>query len=211
MEFFEFDKTAHTELLEEYFKHPNTPINNSTHKAFKTHLYDGTSGLLGLLVDNNEIVAVSSAVVVTEHGIKSCKYPHRLHVRTDYSHVSSKFIDEFWDPLLFRWLEQLDITRVYCTFNEDNDPAFIWAALRHSRRTKKPMLVNDFGKRILLDQEWKIHSCPIIEMNTWQHLIYSSPDSEWFYHWREEKRMSSSIVNELDTRFERLDSGGWRI
>ena len=209
MNFFEYN-SGYINLLENYFNHPLTPKNNSSHKEFKTHLYNGDDGILGILIDNNEIVAVSSAVMVYENKIKSCKYPHRLHVRSDYSHISNKFIDCYWDPLLFQWLEKKKVEKVYCTFNENNFFAFFWAAIRHSRRIKNIKYINDFGKKIL-NQQWFIYPKIIKEMYTWQYLIYSSPENLWFYPDREEKYMPNEIADKLNSRFNFISGFGWKI
>lgn len=197
-------------LLEEYFRHPLTPFNNSSHETFKTHLYDGVNGILGMLVDNSNIVAVSSALIINENNIKSCKYPHRLHVRSDYSYISNKFIDQHWDPFLFQWLEKNKIENVYCTFNEDNVHAFFWAAIRHSRRFKNTKYINDFGKSIL-NQNWYVYPKIIREKNTWQYLIYSTPNNKWFYNHRREKSMPIDIKDNLDKKFVFVSEFGWQI
>lgn len=197
-------------LLEKYFSNPNTPINNSSHKAFKTHLYDGDNGILGMLIDNDEIVAVSSALIIQEHGVLSCKYPHRLHIRQDYSYMSSRFMDCYWEKLLFDWLEQRNIENVYCTFNMDNPKAFMWAAKRHSRRIKNNTDINMFGKTIL-SRNWYIHKHAIIEMNTPQYLIYSSVNNDWFYSWRTNIDISSDMNEKLNTSFAHDLKRGWVI
>lgn len=209
MIFVEYNNT-YLEILEKYFKHSKTPANNSNHKIFKTHLYDRENGILGLLIDKDEIVAVSSAVKVVENNTVSCKYPHRLHVRSDYSWVTNKFVDQFWDPLLFDWLETKNIRNVYCTFNEGNHLAFFWAAIRHSRRLSHTTYINSFGKEVL-NQEWYVYPFIINEMNTWQYLIYSSPDRNWFYPHREEKEMPEELISKLNSRFDFVSGFGWRI
>jgi hypothetical protein len=197
-------------LLEKYFNNPNTPLNNNSHKAFKTHLYNGDTGILGMLIDNEEIVAVSSAVVVIENGILSCKYPHRLHVRSDYSYMTSKFIDQHWDPMLFDWLYEKNIKNVYCTFNIDNPKAFLWACKRHSRRIKNNSNINKFGKTIL-NKKWYVYNAIVDEMYTPQYLLYSSPTDDWFFPWRTEHKISDEVKHILDQTFEYTTSRGWII
>jgi hypothetical protein len=202
--------TTYIDLLEKYFKHPLTPVNNASHKIFKTHLFNGIDGILGMLIDNNEIVAVSSAIIVTENSIKSCKYPHRLHVRSDYTWYSNKFVDKHWDILLFNWLKEKNINNVYCTFNETNHSAFLWAALRHARRRNHNTHINDFGKTIL-NQNWYVYPKIVTEMNTWQYLIYSSLNDKWFYNHKDEKDMSDELIKNLDSRFNFVSGSGWKI
>ncbi len=196
-------------LLEKYFNNPNTPTNNSSHKLFKTHLYNGDTGILGMLISNEEIVAVSSAVIVTENGITSCKYPHRLHVRNDYSYMSSTFIDQYWDPMLFDWLYTKNITNVYCTFNIDNQKAFMWACKRHARRIKNNSNMNVFGKS--LNKKWYVYRSIIDEMYTPQFLLYSSPTNDWFFPWRKESQIPTEVSDNLSKIFEYDPLRGWII
>ena len=201
---------SYKELLERYFNHPSTPINNASHKLFKTHLYNDVNGILGLLIDNEEIVATVSAIIINDRGIRSCKYPHRLHVRREYSHVSSYFIDYHWDTMLFNWLQEKNITNLYCTFNIDNPKAFLWAAKRHSRRITHIDHLNDFGKQ-LLTKPWYAYPKVINEMNTPQYLLYTSITGEWFYPWRTETRMLHNMNETLNNTFEYCLDHGWII
>ena len=197
-------------LLESYFNKPDTPVNNNSHKAFKTHLYNGDTGILGILIDNDEIVAVSGAIIINDRGVQSCKYPHRLHVSREYSNISSRFIDYQWDTMLFSWLQEKDICNVYCTFNLDNPKAFLWAAKRHSRRIAHIDHLNEFGKQ-LLTRPWYAHPTAIDEMNTPQYLLYTSPTGEWFYPWRDETIMPVNMIDTLNNTFEYYLNRGWLI
>lgn len=209
MKFVKFT-SEHLGLLEAYFNNPDTPINNNSHKSFKTHLYNDEDGILGILIDRNEIVAVSSAIVINDNGIKSCKYPHRLHIRRGYSSISSKFIDYQWDPMLFDWLKEHNICNLYCTFNIDNPKAFLWAAKRHSRRIAHIDHLNNFGKQ-LLTKPWYAYSKVIDEMNTPQYLLYTSPTGEWFYPWRNETIMPITMIDNLNATFDYQLNRGWII
>jgi hypothetical protein len=208
MHFEIYNDTKHKDLLEVYFKDNRTPYNNSNHKVFKTHLYNSKDGILGLLIDKTEIVGVTSAIKIIEKGIVSCKYPHRLHVRNDYSKYTSKFIDELWDPCLHNWLKLQNISNLYCTFNEDNENAFLWAALRHSRRIKKSN--NEISLQILKGN-WFIYPKLVLEMHTWQYIIYHSNLENWFYPWRQEEKIKGIMQNKLNKFFLYYDNLGWLI
>lgn len=208
MIFVKFDNN-YTELLEKYFNHPDTPINNASHDLFKTHLYDGVNGVLGLLIDNDEIVATSSAIVIEEQGVYSIKYPHRLHVRKDYSYLSNTFINKYWDPLFVDWLAGKSIDNLYCAFNEDNYNSFMWSAIKHRRRMKNDY-VNEFGKSIIL-RNWYVLNTMVEEMNCPQYIMYTSPSDEWFYPWRETYVIPTNILNALNQRFKYFDNKGWLL
>lgn len=208
MHFELYNDTKHKDLLEVYFKDSRTPYNNSNHKIFKTHLYNSKDGILGLLIDKTEIVGVTSAIKIIENGIISCKYPHRLHVRNDYSRHTSKFIDELWDPCLHDWLKLQNISNVYCTFNEDNESAFLWAALRHSRRIKK---LNNKVSSQILSGNWFIYPKLVLEMHTLQYVIYHSNLGNWFYPWRQEEKIKDIMENKLNKFFLYYNNLGWLI
>lgn len=196
-------------LLEEYFKHPNTPINNASHKMFKTHLYDGTKGILGLLIDNDEIVGVSSAIVIEEKGIKSIKSPHRLHVREDYSYMSNTFVNKYWDPLFANWFRSLPIDNVYCAFNTDNYLSFMWSAVKHKRRLKNNYVED--SANTFITGKWFAYDKLVMEMGCLQYICYSSPQDEWFYPWREVRNLDDALVKELNSRFPFFPGKGWLL
>jgi hypothetical protein len=197
-------------LLEKYFVDSQTPENNQSHKKLKTHLYDELNGVMAMMIANEEIIAMTSAVIVNENKVLSCKYPHRLHVRNDYKNISNRFIDNHWDPFLYSWLESRNITNVYCCVNEDNWSSFLWAALRHSRRTKTIDRVNNLGQQILT-QRWFIYKNLVNEMHTWQYILYSSQNDNWFYPHREEKEISHKAVDMLNRKFQFVPDYGWLI
>lgn len=197
-------------LLEKYFIDSRTPENNSSHKKLKTHLYDESNGIMAMMINYEEIIAMSSAVVVNENNILSCKYPHRLHVREDYRYITNRFIDNYWDPFLYSWLANKNIINVYSCVNEDNWSSFSWAALRHSRRIKTINRVNNLGQQIL-KQQWFIYQNLVYEMHTWQYILYSSPDGKWFYSHRNEKEINKEKVDLLNKRFQFVPKCGWLI
>ena len=129
-------------------KHPDTPFNNSTHDMFLTKLYDDEKGILFLAIDNDEIIATNSAIVTNEKNIKSIKYPHRLHIRKDYSHLSKVITNKDFDQLLCNWILEKNISNLYCTFNEKDYLSFMWSAIKHKKR-KQNKYINEDGQKII--------------------------------------------------------------
>lgn len=205
MEFIQYNRSEHDGLLNRYFTDPRTPVNNRSHIGLKTHLYNGVSGIMGMMVDQGEILALSSAIVVEEHGVISCKYPHRLHIRSDFQAGGNKFIDQHWDTTVHQWLIDSHIRNVYCTFNASNESVFRWAAIRHHRRVDNPYLTNP--GQSLMNQSWMVHHKMILEMYVPQYLIYSNPQAEWFYPWRDEFDMPVNTISYLNQRLSKSTSG----
>lgn len=206
MQFLRYNRSEHEGLLDQYFTDPRTPVNNRSHAALKTDLYDEKQGIMGMMVDKDQIIALSSAIRVEERGVVSCKYPHRLHVRSDYQHIGSSFIDSHWDITVHTWLQDCGISNIYCTFNEGNERAFLWAAVRHRRRVNNPYL-NSVGE-VIMSRPWRVYPHLIMEMHVPQYLIYSSPGASWFYPWRDESPLSSVTADMLNRHLE-VDHHGW--
>ena len=199
-------------LLESYFNNPDTPDNNSSHKKIKSHLYDGENGILFCIEDNCEIVAVFGAILVKLDNNTVCaKIPHRLHVRKDYTKYHNMFIDKFFEPALYDWLEQKQIFNLMQTVNEGNERAGFVSWLRHTRRRKyAKMYVNDFGKQFI-DGNWNVLPVLINEMNTWQYCAWVSINgTDWNKKWRETKNISPHIYNKLCTHF-KISDLGWAL
>ena len=195
-------------LLEKYFLHTDTPINNRNHKAIKSHLYDNINGMLFLIIDKDEIVATHGVMLVTENNIISAKYPHRLHIRSDYSIHLNSIIDKFFDPALYEWLEPKNIRRVYSTVNEGNEMPLFWSSHRHSRRCIE--YVGEFGKKIRL-QNWYVYPKLVEEMHCWQYISYSCPDDIWWYKDRNMKDIDNSIIEKMNKHFTYVKDLGWKI
>ncbi len=206
MKFVKYDN-SYLNLLEKYFKHSDTPYNNSNHKKIKTDLYNNDQGLLGILIDNNEIVATSAAVIVKEKNILSIKYPYRLHVRKDYSYLSNVIMNKYWEPLFFNWLINKPNDNLYCAFNEDNYKSFMWSAIKHKKRTQNNY-VNDFGKSVI-KRQWFILDTMIEERDCIQYIMYTSLTNFWFYPWREKYEISDNIKVKLNSFLEYKSGVGW--
>jgi hypothetical protein len=206
---FERYNESYLYLLEKYFAHPDTPENNASHKALKTHLYDGKQGMMGIMIHDDEIVAMSSALVIEERGIISIKYPHRIHVRSDYKHLSNTIMNKHWEPMLFEWLKQQKHEHLYCTFNAHADRSFWWSAVKHQRRIKNDY-VDDFGQAVIA-RKWYIHHAMVEEMHCYQHVMFTSPDDRWFYPWRPSRPMPYHLHSQLDMRFSFVEGSGWQL
>lgn len=205
----ELYQPRHDRLLERYFAHPDTPPNNSSHAQLKTHLYDGINGMLALFIDDDEIIGMSSAMIVSEHGMTSVKYPHRLHVRSDYTHMSNILMNKYWEPLLFDWLGGIDNAHLYCTFNEDNIKSLQWSAVKHRRRTRNSY-VDEFGRSVIR-RNWFVLDVMIKEMNRHQFVMYTSPNDIWFYPWRDMRVIPASMRIWLNSRFVYKPGSGWLL
>lgn len=199
-------------LLESYFNHPNTPNNNNSHKNIKSHLYDGDNGILFFIEDNNVIVATFGAVVVKlQENVECVKLPHRLHVRKDYSKYHHSFVDKFFEPALYQWLDKKQIYNIMQTVNEGNERAGFVSWLRHKRRrlySKK--YVNEIGKNFI-DGDWCIQPFLINEMHTWQYCAWVSINQTmWNKKWRDTKDISPQVIDKLNSSFTFSDHG-WKL
>jgi len=207
MEFVAYDD-QYLHLLEKYFKHPDTPINNRNHKIFKTNLYNYDNGICGILIDNQEIVAVNTAIVVKEDNKISCKCTHRLHVRKDYSYLSAKFMDQYWDPLLYSWAHNKKIYNMYATVNVGNESVLFWMTKRHKKRKSHLQYVNNFGKDILNDK-WYIYPYKVLEMYELQYIVYN--DKFPYTSRDKEKIVDKTVIDYLNKSFNFIPEFGWRI
>lgn len=194
-------------LLNDYFKHPNTPYNNSSSKLIKLDLYDGISGILTIVIDKDQIVGTHGVLIDND----IAKFPHRLHIRKDYTHLSNKFIDEYFDPMCYDWLSQKQITGVYCSINQDNHLALFWSSLRHQRRNKNKInLVNSLGQTTR-NQNWFIYDKLVYEMYCWQYIIFTSSNDNWLFPNKKTQPIDDQVINALDKRFDYIENLGWKI
>ena len=205
MKFCKYDE-SYISLLEKYFYHPATPDNNTSHKKFKTHLYNDIDGVCGFLVDNDEIVAISSAMVVKENNIVSCKYPHRFHVRQDYVNIKNRFLDQHWEPFLFSWLENKNIDNLYFTVNVGNEVALLWS-IKNTRRRNHVNYINETGKKTAADN-WYVLPYVTEEMYTWQYVVYKNT---WVYSHRAKQPINEKVTEYLNKNFNYVENYGWII
>jgi hypothetical protein len=204
--------SEHNALLEKYFLHKDTPTNNNSHKNIKSHLYDHHNGVLFFFEDNNEIVATFAVILVNlPNGVTCAKIPHRLHVRKDYTKYHNTFIDKFFEPAMYNWIEKNRIVNLLQTVNEGNERAGFVSWLRHQRRRKYGKLhVNDIGKQFI-DGCWMIQPYLINEMYTWQYCAWVSLNgTQWNNSWRETKSIPPQIINKLNNNF-KFNDQGWLL
>ena len=62
LEKFQYNK--HKSLLEKYYHHSDTPINNQSEKMFKPWLWDDKNGACWLIIDSDEVVATYACLKV---------------------------------------------------------------------------------------------------------------------------------------------------
>ena len=205
MKFVKYNE-SYLDLLEKYFKHPDTPYNNSNHDMFLTELYDDEKGVLFLAIDNDEIVGTNSAILVNKKNISSIKYPHRLHVRKDYSNLSKSMTNKEFDQLLCNWIIEKNIDNLYCTFNREDYVSFMWSAIKHKKR-KQNKYISKAGQKII-EKKWIIHHKMIHEYIP-QYVMYTSLNDNWFYPWRKEYVIEKHIETKLNSFLEYIPGVGW--
>ena len=132
MKIFKYNN-SHKDILNRYINHQSTPNNNS--KLLYIEKYDDINGAMFFIEDNNEIIASFGVLrIEMNDGTIVGKLPSRLHIREDYRKYHHKFIDQYFDPAIYEWLEENQITNVMQTVNVGNErPGFLsWK--RHGRR-----------------------------------------------------------------------------
>lgn len=199
-------------FLKNYFMHPNTPLNNSSYKNIKIDYYDGKNGILFYILDNNEIISTFGAIVVElDSDVYAVKMPHRLHVRHDYSKYHNRFIDRYYEPVLYEWIKNLGIKNVFQTVNVGNERAGFLSWIRHSRRRKYSLQhLNTTGQKFV-KTDWKILPFLILEKNVWQYCAWASIDeTQWNRNWRQESEIDTGIKTRLSNLFS-SDHTGWYL
>ena len=88
LEKFQYNK--HKSLLEKYYQHSDTPINNRSEKMFKPWLWDDKNGACWLIIDSSEIVATYACLKIEFNKNVAIKKSMRLHIRSDYHQFFNK-------------------------------------------------------------------------------------------------------------------------
>jgi hypothetical protein len=182
----------HEELLDRYMKTTDVENNNSR-KNLKVHLYDGTNGVLFLIINlrTNSIDAMSSCVKYIENNVVSAKVWHRLHIKPN---VPKGILDMYFEPNTFKWCIDNKIVRLWMTFNETNVRAALWASIQMGERrninrpNKKSQMYGDHMRKGM-----RPYDKFIFEQYTWQSVIYYSPDNTFFLT-REEKPLNNDMT-----------------
>lgn len=208
MNLFQYDD-SYKDLLDKYVNHPTTPINNSD--LLFIEIYDNVNGAMFFIEDNNEIVAAFGVLKVEMFdGTIIGKLPSRLHIREDYRKHHHKFIDQYFDPVVYRWLHENDINNVMQTVNVGNErPGFLsWQ--RHNRRRRDAYKwCDDFGQEMIL-KKWTILPYIINEKNTWQYCAWVSwDDKKWDINWRDFDHIQPEVIEQLDKNFDYIPLQGW--
>jgi hypothetical protein len=199
-------------FLKKYFMHPNTPLNNSSYKHIKIDYYDGKNGILFYILDNDEIISTFGAIVVElDSNIYAVKMPHRLHVRQDYSIYHNRFIDSYYEPVLYEWMEKLEIKNVFQTVNVGNERAGFLSWIRHARRRKYSLQnLNTIGQTFV-KTDWKILPYLILEKGVWQYCAWASIEGiQWNHYWRQQSNIENGIETKLNSLF-LSDNSGWYL
>lgn len=207
MNLFKYDD-SYKNILDKYVNHPSTPKNNS--ELLLIEKYDDVNGAMFFIEDNNEIIASFGVLKIQMNdGTFVGKLPSRLHIREDYRKYHHKFIDQYFDPVIYKWLEENNIINVMQTVNVGNErPGFLsWK--RHNRRRRDAYKwCDDFGQAFIL-KKWTILPYIICEMNTWQYCSWVSLcNKKWDINWREYNLISTDVINKLNNSFE-YTSEGW--
>lgn len=180
--------SIHEDLLDKYIS--STDIkNNKTRKELRVDQYDNINGALFLVVhkERNEIDAMSSCVKYNEHGILSAKVWHRLHIKNN---VPTTVLDVYFEEATYKWCHDNNVQRLWVVFNESTPRIAHWAAGRmgERRNANRPNKFSDhYGHAIRTG--WRPYDKLIYERNTWQYVIYYSPDPQFFLT-REEKPLN---------------------
>jgi len=201
------------DLLQRYFDHPLTPENNKNHKIFKTDLYDGVNGVMFLILDHGEIVSTFGAIKVDmDSKIQAIKMPHRLHVRSDYTAYHHRFVDDWFEPQLYKWIESVGIRNIYQTMNFGNERAMWLSSLRHRRRRRYHVdSVNSLGQQFIM-AKWQILPYLVYEKHTWQYAYWASLDNiVWQDNWRQIRLIDQPMQSMLDQKFHKDASGSWLL
>ena len=182
----------HEELLDRYMETTDVKNNNSR-KNLRIHLYDGINGILFLIINlrTNSIDAMASCVKYVENDIVSAKVWHRLHIKPN---VHKGVMDMYFEPNIFKWCTENNIDRLWMTFNESNVRAALWGSIQMGERrninrpNKKSNMYGDHMRKGM-----RPYDKFIFERNTWQSVIYYSPDNQFFLT-REEKPLNNDMV-----------------
>ena len=208
MNLFQYDE-SYKELLDKYINHPTTPINNSD--LLFIEKYDNVNGAMFFIEDNNEIVAAFGVLrVEMSNGTLVGKMPSRLHIREDYRKYHHKFIDQYFDPAVYKWLEENHITNVMQTVNVGNErPGFLsWK--RHDRRRRAAyQWCTAFGQ-IMIRKRWRILPYVILEKGVWQYCAWQSVmNLKWNPNWRDFDHIQPEVIDQLNKNFDYIPLEGW--
>ena len=206
MKIFKYNN-SHKDILNRYINHQSTPNNNS--KLLYIEKYDEINGAMFFIEDNNEIIASFGVLrIEMNDGTIVGKLPSRLYIREDYRKYHHKFIDQYFDPAIYEWLEENQITNVMQTVNVGNErPGFLsWK--RHGRRRRNAYkYCKSLGQSLIL-KKWTILPYVINERSVWQYCAWVSlNDEHWKYWWRNFDHIQPHVLKELNASFPYTQKG----
>lgn len=190
----------HEEMLDRYIS--TTDIkNNNSRKSIRVNMYNGVDGEMFLAINKNteEIDAMTSCILYEEDGIRSAKSWHRLHIKNN---CPTTILDYYFEEATYKWCYENNIRRLWVTFNESTPRTGCWAAARMGERRNKFIhnyFSGQYGHEIRVG--WRPHNKLVYERNTWQYVIYYSPDNKFFLK-RDEKELDDEMKNVFKRNFE---------
>lgn len=200
-----FSYLKHKSLLQKYYKHLDTPINNSSDEGFRPWLWDNNQGSCWLMIDNDEIVGTFACLQVEIGNQLACKKGMRLHVRSDYH---NKFVDFYYknfDRRCYDWMQQNNISNTFMTVNFNKIKTFINLCRFHHRMKYFLDYYSEYAVKIL-HKSHNILPYFIDERNVWQYAVWCS-DVEWQTSWRKIKNFDLDTISKFDKFFTKSKNG----
>ena len=202
-----FSYSKHRSLLQKYYAHPDTPINNSSDSKFRPWLWDN-KGACWLMIDCDEIVATFGCLRVEIGNQSACKKGMRLHVRSDYH---DKFFDFYYknlDPCCYDWMQQNKISNIFMTVNFHNLKTFINLCRFHTRIKYYLDSYSEYAIKIL-QKPHSILPYFIEERSVSQYAVWSS-DVDWQTSWINTKNFDLDTISKFDKFFPK-SKNGWNF
>ncbi len=154
---------------------PGTPVNNRTPKQLRLAEYEGGQGALFLLLDSEQhVYGLSNVILSAENGFDVAKIYGRFHLRPE---APQTVIDHYFEPATFAWCKERGVERLFVTVNKGH--LRTWGLLcRRIARSR-----GRINPHLSEGQEFRVGFQPyarmILERNTWQYVIYYSPDGRF--------------------------------
>jgi len=167
------DDLEHKLLLEEYFKYCVNAPNNINHERLKTHLYDGSNGILFMILNTQ---------YMTIDGISSCvkfqdtaRLFHRFHMKPTIPwSVGDRFIEyESYD-----WAWKNNFKTLWFSVNLGHeDTLFLVSKRMGRRRNGNRQNIHKDSKYNFIRYNWRPHNKLMWIHGCWQYVIYYSQDN----------------------------------
>jgi hypothetical protein len=203
LEKFQYNK--HKSLLEKYYQHSDTPINNRSEKMFKPWLWDDKNGACWLIIDSDEIVATYACLKIEFDKNVAIKKSMRLHIRSDYHKFFNKIYYQYFDPACYDWMQEHKLENIFMTVNHNKPKTFINLCRNHSRIKYHLDHYSTFAKNILV-KDHTILPFMVLEKTVWQFVAWRS-DIPWQKEWRETSAIDPTVVESFNKYFKVSDFG----